>query len=147
MGLPSLHALRAKKPPVVRATGPHVIRAAEPHVIRATEPHIVRETEPTGAPHLARFSRDVGCHGTTPVSFRIYRQGTFRLASPTSHEKRARCPWLREIRGRVSSQTTRPYTIRVFLLLSAVTPMLLCAHLQLVAQDIDSIVTSASRTS
>jgi len=89
----------------------------------------------------------VGCHGTTPVSFRIYRQGTFRLASPTSHEKRARCPWLREIRGRVSSQTTRPYTIRVFLLLSAVTPMLLCAHLQLVAQDIDSIVTSASRTS
>ena len=37
--------------------------------------------------------------------------------------------------------------MRVFLLLSALTAILLCPHLRLAAQDIDSIVTSASRTS
>jgi predicted CXXCH cytochrome family protein len=38
-------------------------------------------------------------------------------------------------------------TMRVLLLVSAMTGMLLCATLRLAAQDIDSIVTSASRTS
>ncbi|HET6216569.1 MAG TPA: hypothetical protein VFE27_06080, partial [Acidobacteriaceae bacterium] len=37
--------------------------------------------------------------------------------------------------------------MRVLLLVSSVTAMLVSAHLRLAAQDIDSIVTSASRTS
>jgi hypothetical protein len=32
-----------------------------------------------GAPHLARFLRDVGYHGGTPVSFLVYLQKTLRF--------------------------------------------------------------------
>jgi predicted CXXCH cytochrome family protein len=109
---------------------------ASPHVVLAKGPNVVPAKEPTGAPHLARFSRDVGCHDTTPVSFRIYGQGTLRLAYPFGL-------WPTEI----LSRTSCPNTMRALLLVSAVTAMLLCAHLRLAAQDIDSIVTSASRTS
>ena len=144
MGLPSPHVVLAKEPNVVCAKGSNVVRAKEPNVVLveepnpvlveepnlvlAKEPNPVLAKEPTGAPHLARFSRDVGCRGTTPATFTIYEPGISRFAYPTSREKRARCPWLAEILNGVSSQnTTRPYTMRVLLLLSAVTATLLCA--------------------
>ena len=102
MGLASLHVVLAKEPNVVRAKGPDVVLQMKPDVLlekdqmvssrwtqilslqrkRRRNPVLVKGTRRVLAGNLARFSRDVGCRGTTPATFRIYEQGTSRLAYP-----------------------------------------------------------------
>jgi hypothetical protein len=65
-----------------------------------------------GAPYLARFSRDVGFHESSPLAFRgeanseVARIGQW---NPTSRKKRARYGAPR-VRGQDSSRAQRAYT-------------------------------------